>query len=100
MLWQPMNPDPLASSAASAFAVGDWRTARETLQELAAGGKADAEAFAMLAAACLHLNDAAAAHGAADRALALNGRNLRAVLVKAELLTAESEQRGANHYNG
>jgi aspartyl/asparaginyl beta-hydroxylase (cupin superfamily) len=100
MLWQPMNPDPLASSAASAFAVGDWRTAREKLEDLATRGKADAEAFAMLASACFHSDDAAAAHAAADRALALNGRNLRAVLVKADLLTAEGELRAANHYNG
>ena len=95
-----MNPDSLASSAASSFAAGDWRAARSRFDELVASGRAEAEAYAMLAAACAHLDDAPAAHAAAEKAVTLQARNLRAVLVKAELLTAEGDLRGANFYNG
>ncbi len=100
MLWQPIKPDPMAADAASDMAKGDWRTARGKLDDLAAQGRADAEALAMLAAACLRLDDAAAAHAAADQAMALQPRNLRAVLAKAELLAAEGVMRGANYYHG
>jgi aspartyl/asparaginyl beta-hydroxylase (cupin superfamily) len=94
-----MTPDFL-TAATSAFAAGDWKTARGRLEALDALGQADAEALALMAAACAHLDDAAAAHAAAERAVVLDARNLRAVLVKAELLTAEGDLRGANFYHG
>lgn len=96
-----MSPETLASSAAGAFAIGDWKAARAQLEEMVGGdGGEDAEALAMLAAACLYLDDATAAHAAADKAVAGDARNLRAVLVKADLLTAEGNLRAANFYNG
>jgi hypothetical protein len=73
-----MTPDVL-TAATSAFAAGDWKTARGRLEALDASGQADAEALALMAAACAHLDDAAAAHAAAERAVVLNARNLRAV---------------------
>lgn len=94
-----MTPD-LVASATSAFASGDWKAARGLFEEIDAAGQADASALAMMAAACAHLDDAGAAHAAAERAVKLDGRNLRAALVKAELLTAEGDLRGANFYNG
>ncbi len=94
-----MNRD-LLTSATSAFSSGDWTSARGRLEEIDAAGQADGDALAMLAAACAHLGDAAAGHAAAERAVVLQPRNLRAVLVKAELLTAEGNLRGANFYNG
>lgn len=63
-------------------------------------GGADAEVHARLAAACLYLDDATAAHASADAALAQDARNLRAVLVKSDLLTTEGNLRAANFYNG
>lgn len=100
MLWQPSSPDPLSIAAVAAFRAGDWSTARESFETLAAAGKADAEAFAMLAAARQRLGDGAAAHEAADRALGLDARNLRAALTKADLLTQQGALREANFYYG
>lgn len=93
-------PDPIAQTAASAFMQGDWRATRAAYQDLIASGQADGEAFARLAFACFRLDDAAEAHAAAEKALSLQGRNLRAMVVKAELLTAEGNPRAANFYNG
>jgi tetratricopeptide (TPR) repeat protein len=100
MLWQPMSSDPVSLAALAAFRAGDWATARARFEELAAAGKADAEAFAMLAAARHRLGDGPAAHEAADRALVLNARNLRASLTKADLLTQQGALREANFYYG
>lgn len=100
IFWRPMIHDPLGSSAVSAFTAGDWTTARARFQDLVAAGQADAEALAMLAVACFRLDDAAAAHAAAENAVMLQPKTLRAVLVKAELLTVEGDLRGANFYNG
>ena len=94
-----MNPESLKRSAAAAFVAGDWAAARGGYEDLAAAGVADSETSAMLAATCFHMDDAAEAHAAADRALKLEARNLRAVLVKVDLLTAEGDPRGANFYN-
>jgi len=94
-----MTPDrPLSPSLPAAGA--DARTARARLEDAVAGGNADAETLARLAEACVRTDDAPAAHEAADRALRLQARNLRALLVKAELLTGQGDPRGANFYNG
>ncbi len=90
-----MNRDALA-----AFRAGDWSEARVGFEALSAAGRLDAEGLAMLAAACFHLDDSSAAHVAAERAVTLQPRNLRGVLVKAALLTGEGNPRGANFYNG
>lgn len=100
MLWQPMNPGSVNGSAQAAFGRGDWRGACVHLEDLVRGGRADAETFAMLAASRYRLEEAAPAHEAAERALALDPRNLRAVLVKADLLMGESKRREANFYHG
>ncbi len=95
-----MTSDTLAASATAAFGRSDWKAARESYEALVASEGADAEAHARLAAACFYLDDGAAAHAAADQAIARDGRNLRAVLVKADLLTGEGNLRAANFYNG
>lgn len=95
-----MNQSTLAASATSAFAQADWTGARAQFEQLAAAGAADGESLAKLAFACMQLNDAPAAHAAAEQALKHDGRNLRAVIVKADLLTAEGNPRAANFYNG
>lgn len=95
-----MIAESLAASASSAFANGDWRSARDAFEALAKAGGADAEAFARLAAACFHLDDGAAAHAAAEQSIARDPRNLRAAVVKADLLTGEGDLRAANLYHG
>ena len=88
------------ASVTSAFVAGDWKTVRSLVEDLAAQGRADAEALAMMGAACMRLDDAPTAHAAVERAVKLQPRNLRAVLVKAELLSAEGNLRDANFYDG
>ena len=78
----------------------DWAAARPGLEDLAAAGQADARSLAWLATARARAGDAALAHEAADRALQLEARNLRAALVKADLLWAEGAKREANYFYG
>lgn len=94
------DADPLIKAAERAFHAGDWETARARLEAAADARPANADLFAMLATACLHLGDGAAGHRAADRALTLNARNLRAVLAKADLLSKQCARREANLYYG
>ncbi len=107
----PSNPSSLSTaSGALAAAEADlhaarWTEARQRLEVLIAGSGAgsatgDAVALGLLAAACLRLGDAEAATAAVDRALALDGREMRAVLVKADLLWAQGARREANLYYG
>lgn len=73
----------------------DARTARESLERLVATGRADASVYLRLAHACAVLKDHAAALAAADRVLALEPRNFRALIVKADQLGAAGDHRAA-----
>jgi aspartyl/asparaginyl beta-hydroxylase (cupin superfamily) len=79
---------------------GDWSAARAELEDLAAAGRADARTLAWLATARARAGDAALAHEAADRALQLEAHNLRASLVKADLLWDGGAKREANFFYG
>jgi len=85
----------LAQSGIEALRRGDARSARELFERLVAAGQADASACLGLAYACGRLNEAAAAHAAVDRALALEPRNLRALILKADHLAAQGSDRAA-----
>lgn len=89
---------PLAAVALSALRKGDWVGARAALEGMAADGAGDADVLALLGTACHRLGDTTAAHAAADRALNLNARHLRAVLLKADLLAGQGAKREANLY--
>lgn len=95
-----VNSDPLTVSAQAAFHAGDWKTARGRLEDLAAAGRADAERLAMLGWVRHRTGDGVEAHEAVDRALVRDARNLRALLVKADLLSAQGAAREANFYYG
>ncbi|WP_420478600.1 aspartyl/asparaginyl beta-hydroxylase domain-containing protein [Brevundimonas sp. FT23028] len=88
------------SGALAAFSRGDWRGAGEQLDAAIRGGGGDAETFALLADCRRRLDESSAAHEAAERALAIDPRNLRATLVKADLLVGEGKRREANFYHG
>jgi aspartyl/asparaginyl beta-hydroxylase (cupin superfamily) len=75
-----------------------WTEARRRLEDLTVADARDAAAFGLLATACYQLGDAAAATLACDKALALDPREIRAVLTKADLLWSQGERRGANLY--
>lgn len=95
MQWLPSDR-PLLEAAMSAFRSGDWLAARERFEQATATGRADAGAFALLATACHRLDDVSAAHTAANHALSMEPRQLRALLVKADILAATGDLRDAN----
>ncbi len=68
---------------------------RQFFEKLVAGGQADAAAYLGLAAACAKLGDHQAALTAADEVLALQPRNVRALIVKADQLAALGDERSA-----
>ncbi|WP_426042383.1 aspartyl/asparaginyl beta-hydroxylase domain-containing protein [Brevundimonas sp. TWP2-3-4b1] len=99
MQWLPSDR-PILEAAMAAFRAGDWRSARARLEEATATGRADAGAHALLATALWNLHETDAALDAANRALQLDPRQLRALLVKAEALAAKGERREANAHFG
>ena len=98
MLTPPEDARTLAQSGIEALRRGDARSARASFERLVASGQADAAAWLGLAYACGRLNEAAAAHAAVDRALALEPRNLRALILKADYLAAQGNDRAASSY--
>lgn len=85
----------LAQSGLEALRRGDARTAREALDAVVASGHADAVGCLALAYACRSLGDKAASLAAAEKALSLEPRNLRALLLKADWLAELGDGPGA-----
>ena len=82
-----------------ALSAGNARKARESFESIVAAGADDASAFTGLAIACRQLEDGPASLAAIDRALAREPRNLRALIVKGDLLDWQGDPRGASsHY--
>ena len=77
---------------------GDAARARASFERAIAEGGGDAGLFVGLAYACRAQGDAAAALAAAERALAIEPRNLRALLVKADQLALSGDERGASSF--
>ena len=96
MLTPAEDARALAQSGIEALRRGDPRAARESFERMVASGQADAGAWLGLAYACNRLNEPAAAHAAVDRALALEPRNLRALILKADYLAAHGNDRSAS----
>jgi aspartyl/asparaginyl beta-hydroxylase (cupin superfamily) len=82
----------------AALRSGDAQTARRHFEAVVAAGQADASVHVALALACLQLQDAAAAHEAVDRALALDPRNLQALLIKGDCLRGSGNTRAATAF--
>jgi aspartyl/asparaginyl beta-hydroxylase (cupin superfamily) len=85
----------LAQSGVEALRKGDARRARESFERIVAVGQADASVYLGLAIACQVREDHAASVVAIDKSLALEPRNLGALLFKADQLTALGDERGA-----
>jgi aspartate beta-hydroxylase len=88
----------LKAEAIEALRCGDSARARASFEGAVAAGAADAALFVGLAYACRGMGDAAAAGAAADRALALEPRNLRALILKADHLAGAGDARGASSF--
>jgi tetratricopeptide (TPR) repeat protein len=87
-----------AQSGIESLRKGDVRKARESFERVVAAGRADASAYLGLAYACTGLKDHPAALAAVDRALALEPRNLRALILKADHLAAAGDARAASSF--
>jgi len=88
----------LARSGMEALRRGDARKARDFFELIVNAGQADASSCLGLAYACQHLNDKAGTMMAVDRALALEPRNLRALILKADCLAELGDARAASSF--
>jgi aspartate beta-hydroxylase len=88
----------LAKSGIAALLQGDAHAARTTLDKLLATGAIDATSCVALAYACRALQDTPAMHAAIERALALEPRNLRALIFKADRLHEAGDSRAASAF--
>jgi aspartyl/asparaginyl beta-hydroxylase (cupin superfamily) len=90
----------LARAGVEALRRGDARKARELFELIVDAGQADASSCLGLAYACSRLNDRAGTLAAVDRALALEPRNLRALIMKGDCLAELGDPRAAcSFYN-
>src|SRR2546426_8723296 len=94
----PSDARAHARSGIEALRRGDARKARESFERIVAAGQADASAYLGLAHACAGLKDHAAALTAVERALTLEPRNLRALVMKADQLAATGDARAASSF--
>ena len=81
-----------------ALRAGDGSTARARFLEIVEAGKADADVWLAVALSEQQLGDHGAAHRAIDHALAMDSKNLRALLIKADCLQKEGQKRAASVY--
>ena len=84
----------------AALDAGDARGARAHFDAIVRGGQADAPVFVALAVASQRLEDVAAVDAAVARALALDPRNLHALLIRADRLAATGDVRSAAAFYG
>jgi aspartate beta-hydroxylase len=79
----------------AALDAGDAASARRQFEAIVQAGRGDSAAFVALALACQSLGDGNATDAALDRALALEPRNLHALLIRADRLAASGDIRAA-----
>ena len=85
----------LRESGVEALRRGDPGKARDAFERIVEAGRADASACIGLAYACRSLNDKVASLAAVDKALSLEPRNLRALILKADHLAEAGDARAA-----
>jgi aspartate beta-hydroxylase len=90
----------IGQAGAAALQAGDARTARQHFEQLVASGHADASVWLALAIACQTLKDEPRMLVALDKALALEPRNLRALIMKGDHLAANGKRRAAVSFYG
>ena len=88
----------LAATGIDALRKGNARVARDSFQQLVGQGVADARVFLALAQACTLLKDHVAARAALENVLALEPRNVLALIMKADYLQALGDSRSASSF--
>jgi len=83
----------LTHASFAALRAGDSEKARNGFEQVVALGQADTSHWLGLAHACFRSGDHAAALGAADKALELQPRNLRALILKGDCLHNQGKPR-------
>jgi aspartate beta-hydroxylase len=86
------------AAAMSALTKGDVATAKAQFESIVAAGRATAIAFIGLAHACKRLGDAPGALRAVERALALEPRNILAIVLRADMFADSGDNRAAAAY--
>lgn len=98
MTSSPTDLRSRARAGADALRTGDARKARALFEQVVAAGGGDAAVWLGMALACNSLGDDCAKLDALDHALALDPRNLRALLMKADHLGAAGDGRAASAF--
>ena len=95
----PLNDGPaLARAAADALRRGDARAARDLFLQAAQAGQADVAVMLGLAYSCRSLQDWAGMGASVDRVLALDPRNVRALVMKGDGFEQAGNSRAASAY--
>jgi aspartyl/asparaginyl beta-hydroxylase (cupin superfamily) len=89
------DSNAIARIGFEALHAGDARKARQAFEQIVVAGRADAAVHAALGYACVRLDDKSAALQAAENALALEPRNLRALIIKADHFAEMGDDRAA-----
>ena len=96
----PIDRNAEFAAGKAAHDAGDASGARRHFEAIVKGGRADPAVFVALALACQSLDDGPAADAALGRALALDPRNLHALLIRADRLAAAGDVRAAAAFYG
>ncbi|MEO8347060.1 MAG: aspartyl/asparaginyl beta-hydroxylase domain-containing protein [Betaproteobacteria bacterium] len=94
----PIDARALAATGIEALRRGNAHEARESFERIASQGQADAGIFLALAQACTRLKDHVAARAALENVLALEPRNVLAMIMKADYLETLGDSRSASFF--
>lgn len=97
---QAIDVQARSEAGMSALQAGDAAAARQHFESIAAAGKASAYHFVCLALACKVLRDEDGMLRASDNALALDPRNLSALILKGDYFVSISNVRAATQFYG
>ena len=94
----PDDARALAQTGVDALQRGDARKARESFEQMVRAGETGAMTYLGLAYACRRLGDHPAALYALDKVLALEPRNPRALILKADCMADMGDSRAASAF--
>lgn len=96
----PIDRNAAFAAGRAALDAGDAEAARGQFESIVHAGQADAHVFVGLALACQRLGDATGLDDAVGRALALDPRNLHALLIRGDRSAATGDLRGSAAFYG